>query len=253
MESNTNEVDFVLKHRITGAGFLLFFGALFLPWLLGPPSEALKAEEPVQATSQAELSSREIEDELLAVLENQKEDVPEQVYISKITPLNEAPNSGDASNPVGSSKSAETVPSSPEIKSAAVAENENVKAAKDKNVADSKPKKIKVVEAKRPVVNASPVIKKVAEPDKVVETEKVGFGWVVQVGVFEKPEGVAKELAELRSQGFSPSTSEMETNQKSGKATRIWLGPFGRRVDAAKTKSRLTEKTGKAGYIRAYP
>ena len=38
--TDIDDNDFVLKHRIAGAAFLLFFGALVLPWLLGPPSEA---------------------------------------------------------------------------------------------------------------------------------------------------------------------------------------------------------------------
>ena len=241
--NTADQADFVLKHRITGAAFLLFFGALFLPWLLGPPSEALKAEEPPQPAGLLELSSSEIENELLAALESEDEDVPEQVYISKITPLDEAPS--EAAKP------------------------ENLQATSDKkNVENIQPTKTNVVESKKqqkpefnqPNINSKavktpvkPAVVAESPGNKELEPKKVEFGWVVQVGVFEKSEGVAKELSDLRAQGFSPSTSEMETNQKSGKATRIWLGPFSRRVDAAKTKTQLTEKTGKAGYIRAYP
>ena len=41
---DNDDNDFVLKHRIAGAAFLLFFGALVLPWLLGAPSDAKKIE-----------------------------------------------------------------------------------------------------------------------------------------------------------------------------------------------------------------
>ena len=83
----TNENDFVLKHRIAGAAFLLFFGALVLPWLLGPPTEAKKtpvaqvdAVEPIDSNI-----SEELESEILAELQGEvEEDV--HVFISKVTP-----------------------------------------------------------------------------------------------------------------------------------------------------------------------
>ena len=246
--NTADEADFVLKHRITGAAFLLFFGALFLPWLLGPPSEALKAEEPPQPTGLIELTSSEIENELLAALASEDEDVPEQVYISKITPLDDA--SSEPTKP-------EVLPASSDKKNAEKLKSSKTDAVKNEKKQEPKSNqsnktKAAVSTTVKTAVVTEPAANKAVKPEKI-EPEKIEVGWVVQVGVFEKPEGVAKELAGLRAQGFSPSTSEMETNQKSGKATRIWLGPFSRRVDAAKTKTQLTEKTGKAGYIRVYP
>ena len=50
----SKDVDFVLKHRVVGAGFLLLFGALILPWMLGSPSQinkqtsAQKQSEPIE-------------------------------------------------------------------------------------------------------------------------------------------------------------------------------------------------------------
>ena len=43
------EAEFILKHRVAGAAFLLFFGALFLPWLLGPPSVAGNLAEAIKS------------------------------------------------------------------------------------------------------------------------------------------------------------------------------------------------------------
>ena len=85
--TDTDDNDFVLKHRIAGAAFLLFFGALVLPWMLGPPSEADKPEEVVELDVKAseEYVPQDLEDEILAQLKEEVEG-DETVYISKVTP-----------------------------------------------------------------------------------------------------------------------------------------------------------------------
>jgi len=82
-----NESDFVLKHRIVGAAFLLFFGALVLPWLLGPTSNAEVDDNDslVVVEVQNDVISKDLESEILAELKESLEG-DEQVYISKITP-----------------------------------------------------------------------------------------------------------------------------------------------------------------------
>ena len=99
-----SENSFVLKHRIVGAAFLLFFGALFLPWILGPPSEALKAEPGEPEAGNTEVSAAQIEDEILAALDQQEATPPEQVYISKITPLDKLPAADPDTQPVAQSQ-----------------------------------------------------------------------------------------------------------------------------------------------------
>lgn len=79
-----------LKHRITGAGVLIFFGALVLPWLLGPPSEAKKEDTIDVANASVELHST-FEDDVLSDLQgvdSDFEEPEESVYVSKITPVN---------------------------------------------------------------------------------------------------------------------------------------------------------------------
>ena len=82
-----NDNDFVLKHRIAGAAFLLFFGALVLPWLLGSPSQADKPKliEITQTGQSDSTISKDLESQILAELQDSLRD-DEQVYISKITP-----------------------------------------------------------------------------------------------------------------------------------------------------------------------
>jgi len=79
--------EFNLKHRVTGAGVLLFLGALVIPWLLGPPSEAAKQAANPELL-EPEIAVSEIERDLLEGNEQFIEEPEETVYISKITPLN---------------------------------------------------------------------------------------------------------------------------------------------------------------------
>jgi cell division septation protein DedD len=81
----------------------------------------------------------------------------------------------------------------------------------------------------------------------------VKVGWIVQVGVFIEQAGAERVVQDLRSKGFNPSTSIVDTNRGKDTGTRIWLGPFEQRVAAAKAKTRLKNETGEAGFIRAYP
>jgi cell division septation protein DedD len=58
-------------------------------------------------------------------------------------------------------------------------------------------------------------------------------------------------VAELEKGGFGPSTSAVETS--SGSATRVWVGPYETRVEAARMKTRVTQQTGSEALIVAYP
>ena len=89
LDSSENEIN--LKHRLTGAAVLIFFGALFLPWLLGPPSEAKKVAAEVEEVPKRVHST--FEDDVLAQLQEDTAqpnfvEPEETVYISKITPVN---------------------------------------------------------------------------------------------------------------------------------------------------------------------
>ena len=242
--STEQQSDFVLKHRIAGAAFLLFFGALFLPWVLGPPSAAVKTEVVESVLDEEQVSSAQIEEELLTALENQQAPEPEQVYISKITPLDAVPESAaEDTEAVEEKSSADRQPPATEP---------------DRQIADSGSKsKPEPETAVVPAVKAPPTdssTQKQAEVAPVKKTKpSVDVGWVVQVGIYTNSKGVAKVLQDLRAKGFAPTTTVVDTNRGAGTGTRIWLGPFAQRVDAAKTKTRLTEKTGEAGFIRAYP
>ena len=94
-----------------------------------------------------------------------------------------------------------------------------------------------------------PVVKKLGSP--AVSANTVERGWMVRVGTFVNAVNVKKLLVDLSSKGFEPDTDTIETSR--GMATRIWIGPYLRRVDAARARTRLEQQTGEPGLITVFP
>lgn len=263
--TSIDEPEFVLKHRIVGAAFLLFFGALVLPWVLGAPhqgSDASEGSNTVDVPSAASIAEQTPLDELAAAIEAESSSVEERVYISKITPLDATPEPQTAAAESKASSAQESVKTDQQneaveqataavIKTNSTSSNNSASGgtdakatpvqapeskARDTSVAETKPQETIVKPAKKPDV-----------------TKAIEVGWVVQVGVFTDKKGANRVVADLRDKGFSPSTTIVDTNRGKATGTRIWLGPYAQRVEAAKAKTTLTEKTGEAGFIRAYP
>ena len=255
--TSTNNVSpedvtgFELKHRITGAAVLLIFGVLFLPWLLGSPSEASKANATDEVTLNEELSAVEIEKELLEAIENESAEDEIEVYVSRITPLDsisdiqdtQAANEADNTDQ-SSSNSETTVQPTANNEPAVIKEVESV-VEKEEPIIEAQP----VAVTKPVVVQASSTQAQVDKP----EVSDVEVGWIVQVGVFTDKKGAARVVGDLKLKGFVPSTTIVDTNLGKETGTRVWLGPFAQRVDAAKSITTLKEKTGSDAFIRAYP
>ncbi|HSH41552.1 MAG TPA: SPOR domain-containing protein, partial [Arenicellales bacterium] len=89
------------------------------------------------------------------------------------------------------------------------------------------------------------------EPVPAAEPRQVERGWIVQVGTFRKSSNAEKLMSDLKSSGFGPSTTDVETS--AGPATRVWVGPFETRVEAARVKNRVAQKIGSEPLIVAYP
>lgn len=266
-----DQPEFVLKHRIAGAAFLLFFGALVLPWILGAPGEAKTASTSVSDSMVLDASDEKVLDEsLVSAIAGEELEIEEQVYISKITPLdtgaaNEPSSAAETSNTngtqanTGSVKEAEKIVATKSVSqnsTSRVSENTAGPATKPASTPAKVPATIKNTVAESNPVAKSSTVESGAKPvatESVVAATTIEVGWVVQVGVFTDKKGAARVVEDLESKGFSPSTTIVDTNRGKATGTRIWLGPFAQRVDAAKAKSDLTEKTGEAGFIRAYP
>ncbi len=119
------------------------------------------------------------------------------------------------------------------------------------------PKTVKpVVDTPAPKAKSSPVVKKPA-PVKTSSTApkpaapKVTSGWAVQANIFSSSENAKKFSVTLKNNGYKPNISDAKV--ASGKAWRVWVGPFASESEARATSKRLEQQMGIEGYVRAYP
>ena len=271
------QADFNIKHRLVGAGVLIFFGVLVLPWMLGPPDSSVGGQQAHAARQSTldEAANSEAIDFDSDFFEG--EEAEETVYISKITPLD-----GQA-DPSKSSNTAKTISEASEkdseSKTKIVAPTEVVKTSEVKAAPEPKDTspdaivKSSVANTKKLAEDSDPPVKdtvqnvdagkKLIADDKANDNSKVAaaaaissidVGWVVQVGLFSTTgyEARANKLvSELVGDGFKADSTVVETNR--GKGMRVWLGPFAKRADASKEVERLKGATGKDGFVRFYP
>ena len=280
-ESETTAAsEFNLKHRITGAAVLLFFGALVIPWLLGPPSEASRqTEEPT--TQQVASQDSDLEDELLDDLQGPGDDVEEQVYISKITPLDAQRNQqlADAAEEaaksvVAATESAERSAETSEDKESSTNEESSTAGNESSTTADNESSQQNdtpaVAEESEPetaptepaqVASAADLAQQQREDDlqaalaaeSAGRAPKIEVGWIVQVGLYLEKKGAQTKMGDLSRLGFDPSSTVVDTNRGPKTGTRVWLGPFEKRSQAESENNSLKKKTGKDGFIRVYP
>jgi len=280
-QNDSAAAEFVLKHRIAGAAFLLLFGAFLLPWLLGPhsslnaksteseghaskPSLDASFEKSVadlQATSaltdvavNANPSSVNPNPDSISVSVDPGSDDDDYVYISRITPLDKS-----GSGAKGNTATIKESISSPKPKASVNQDNSvEQKSAEKKSiekVAVTEPKKEKSlqVEPKPQVAEKPPVAKPVKSEsaDSKIDNNKVDSGWIVSVGVYSQTKNADAIYSELVKNKFSPSSSVISTSK--GKATRVWLGPYADKSRANNIKNQLKSVTGEPGLIKAYP
>lgn len=275
---DTDDNDFVLKHRIAGAAFLLFFGALVLPWLLGAPTDAKKIE-PTGVAQQPQSTEKyvpeDLENEVLTQLKDEAS-ADEKVYISKVTPagftqVNESSVNSDDDKKAEAQKLAKEKSEQEKVVKATADKATQEKAAKlakadqDKKAEDNKTEQAEREKQKQATLakaeakekadtktakdaKAEQAAKKAAE-----STNSIKSGWIVQVGVFTDKSGADKISKSLSDNGFKTSSTTVDTNKGPGTGTRVWLGPFSDRAEATTAKTSLADKTSTSGFIRAYP
>lgn len=242
------EQDFELKHRLVGAAVLIFFGVLVLPWWLGAPATetADGSVEPAQITDLSNVSTAapqgEVEPDLLASLMAEQAnalDGVEQVLVSRITPLDDnTPADRDQSvGLVGKGNASQDPTAERPTSNAEIARNQAATSAQTSPTVATK------ADGEKSAKSAVPV----------TESAEIEVGWAVQVGVFTDQVGAGKVVNDLKAKGFNPKVSTVDTNKGLKTGTRVWLGPYEARVDAAKAKANLTEKTGEPGFIRDFP
>ena len=279
------DIGFELKHRIVGAAFLLLFGALFLPWLLGPSSKESNSESYPDAVTAQASDEKSVQRETIVsgsdtstpasrfdndtdsldtqmtdlqqAIESEEasDDVQEQVYVSKITPLDANQNNANDAQTQTVELDANVTTATQDDKSNSVPSSSQQDVAQapaqigDANEGPDS-NQTQQVEVNLP---AAQVVDAGGNEIKKLKLPEIEVGWAVQVGVFTDKGGAKKVVDDLKSKGFDPSTTIVDTNLGKATGTRIWLGPFAQRVDAAKEKTRLSQRTGEAGFIRAFP
>ncbi len=223
---------FELKHRITGAVILIGLGVIVLPLLLGGPVATQSEQRGDQNDSSPENT---------------------QVFISKITPIGGATPSAPEAVPPPT----DVQPSSKKTPSATAIPAEPLPPPNEATATKSSAAKpqVKAPRADKPEQPAPPPKPAAKPPAKPRQTATAGplleRGWVVQIGTFRKAENAKGAMVTLRQRGFKPSATTVET--KLGAATRVWVGPYAQRVEAARVRARIERIIGAKGLIVAYP
>ncbi len=115
---------------------------------------------------------------------------------------------------------------------------------------------VKVADVPAPKAKPKPVVKKSA-PAKTSSSavkpavQTVTSGWAVQTNIFSSSENAKKFSVTLKNNGYKPNISDAEV--ASGKAWRVWVGPFASKSEARAISKRLEQQMGIEGYVRAYP
>ena len=220
MAKSTPEAEFDLKKRLLGALILIGLGVVVLPALLGDKEPQSKAND---------TQSPSAEDS--------------KVFVSRITPIGGA--------------TPQPVPAPPQDEN-----NDQNASVEDDASSAVNPSLIEPVVSEPSESSASKPAKPAPEPESQTksspepepESPRVKTnepGWVVRVGTFAQQENADRVIKRLEQAGFSPSTTKVKTDK--GLATRVWIGPYAQRVEAARMRTRARQVTGGEGYIAAYP
>ncbi len=228
-----------LKNRLLGAGILVMVAVVLIPLFLGDPKY-------VEAPESVPLKSTKFE--------------------SRIQPLPGAAQS--LQNNVESSTKAAPENGGLVLKKL---DNQQTAAAEKTSQIDiqplrldklgtesnSQPKTVKKV-ANTPAPKAKPksAVKKSA-PEITSSTavkpavQTITSGWAVQTNIFSSSENAKKFSVTLKNNGYKPNISDASV--ASGKAWRVWVGPFASKSEARAISKRLEQQMGIEGYVRAYP
>lgn len=232
--SVSNAPGFEFKHRILGAIILVSVAVIAIPMILGDPKASAPAPYPEAQSKAGEESG---------------------VFVSKITPI------ADDLQPAAATEEPQADPSSePQTLDALVKESEATSESAELTQETSDPQPVDVsttaAAAPQPKEQESKTEQKAsAEATPARQTQTVASvderGWVVRIGTFSKRDNAKRISALLQQKGFEPVSGKVET--ENGPATRVWVGPFTARVEAARVQARIEDATGEKGMITAYP
>jgi len=229
----------------------VLIAAMFVPFFIGEPKQSQEQAEPEENTGfQSRIQPLEMPAETLVEDQLMPLEVDDSGQVlKKLAPIDrdavaatEQPANPVDIQPLRRDGSAAPVPKKAVEKPVAKAP---VKKAPPKK-ASSPPKQVAKQPAKK---QAAP--KKVASAPKKTSSKRISSGWAVQAGVFSKPANADSIAKILRSKGHRPQITNTKTS--SGRAKRVWLGPYATKSEARAVSKRLEQQTGNGGYVAPYP
>ena len=243
-----------LKKRLLGAGILVLIAAMFVSLFESEPKQSLeqgKTEEnsgfqsriqplemPAETLVEDQLTPLEVDDSGMVL----KKLAPLQPVDREVASTAEQPVKPVDIQPLRRDGSTAPLPG---------------KTAKTP-VAKTPPKKVAPKPASKKVTKKPAkkqvAPKKVASAPKKTSSQKPGSirsGWAVQAGVFSKPANADSIAKILRSKGHRPQVTNTKTS--TGRAKRVWLGPYATKAEARAVSKRLEQQTGNGGYVAPYP
>ncbi len=232
MAKSKTEQDFDIRHRLVGACVLLALGVIFIPMILqgnGP------------GVGKSDSLTEEVQEWIVGTEEA-------ETYISRVVPVGEDTQQQQTQPPVSDENA------TPELQVIEEKVSALQQPAEQQN--QDQIQTISEVAAIEPAEN--PEQQSVVEKpkDEVEQTagikaENVSRGWVVQVGTFSKPENAQNLITKLNQNGFDSRYEVVNTD--AGQATRVWVGPYEKRVTAARALELVKENTGVKGFLKSYP
>ena len=232
MAKQKTEQDFNIRHRLVGAFVLLASGIIFIPMILqghGP------------GVGKSDNLTEEVQEWIVGTEEA-------ETYISRVVPVGEGAGQ-EQIQPVVIDENA-----TPELQVI-----EETVSAIEQSVEAQTQDQIKTIKEVAAIESMPEPVQEAVEQPKVVETkqvagikaENVSRGWVVQVGTFSKPENAQNLITKLNQNGFDSRYEVIDTD--AGQATRVWVGPYEKRVTAARALELVKENTGVKGFLKSYP
>lgn len=210
-------------HRLLGAAVIILAGIVLLPMIFGNGKIADQ-----QSNEHTQLEDVQTADDT-------------QIFVSTVTLLS-------GKTPV---REPEIKPLNPTLDSVAVSKQPKAGliGVDEVPIAVLSSKSSRTLVKLAPAETAKPKLKSVKAKQKPTAIDR---GWVVRVGTFSVAENASNVIAKLKSKGFDPSSEKIKS-QKDGKVTRVWVGPYATRVEAARVRSRVERSIGEKSFIASYP
>ena len=82
-------------------------------------------------------------------------------------------------------------------------------------------------------------------------SKSIVTGFIVQVGIFQRPENTRNLISELKKDGIDAKAETIEMNGR--EATRIWLGPFSTRSEATREGNKAMMRTHSKPIVKEWP